>query len=69
MKVAEVEQQEQMWPTPRKNHDNDAVTRNGESSTQEVFGNGSSISGESTWWHVEPDVGRVAHGIPAGIQT
>ena len=48
-------------------HDNDAVTRDGESSTQEVFGNGSSISGESTWWHVEPDVGRVAHGIPGRV--
>ena len=48
-------------------NDNEAVTRDGESSTQEVFGNGSSISGESTWWHVEPDVGRVAHGIPGRV--
>ena len=48
-------------------NDNEAVTRDGGSSTQEVFGNGSSISGESTWWHVEPDVGRVAHGIPGRV--
>ena len=48
-------------------HDNEAITRNGESSTQEVFGNGSSLSGEGSWWHVEPDVGRVAHGIPGRV--
>ena len=48
-------------------HDNEAVTRDGGSSTQEVFGNGSSVSGESTWWHTEPDVGRVAHGIPGRV--
>ena len=48
-------------------HDNEAVTRNGGSSTQEVFGDGSSISGEGSWWHTEPDVGRVAHGIPGRV--
>jgi DNA-cytosine methyltransferase len=32
-------------------YDNEAVTRDGGSSTQEVFGNGSSVSGEGTWWH------------------
>ena len=48
-------------------HDNEAVTRDGGSSTQEVFGNGSSVSGESSWWHTEPDVGRVAHGIPGRV--
>ena len=48
-------------------HDNEAITRDGGSSTQEVFGNGSSISGESSWWHTEPDVGRVAHGIPGRV--
>ena len=48
-------------------YDNEAVTRNGGSSTQEVFGNGSSISGEGSWWHTEPDVGRVAHGIPGRV--
>jgi DNA (cytosine-5)-methyltransferase 1 len=48
-------------------NDNDAVTRDGRSSTQEVFGNGSSVSGEGSWWHTEPDVGRVAHGIPGRV--
>jgi DNA (cytosine-5)-methyltransferase 1 len=48
-------------------HDNEAVTRDGKSSTQEVFGNGSSVSGEGSWWHTEPDVGRVAHGIPGRV--
>jgi DNA (cytosine-5)-methyltransferase 1 len=48
-------------------HDNEAITRDGGSSTQEVFGNGSSVSGESSWWHVEPNVGRVAHGIPGRV--
>jgi DNA (cytosine-5)-methyltransferase 1 len=48
-------------------HDNEAVTRDGGSSTQEVFGNGSSVSGEGSWWHTEPDVGRVAHGIPGRV--
>ena len=48
-------------------HDDEAVTRDGGSSTQEVFGNGSSVSGEGSWWHTEPDVGRVAHGIPGRV--
>jgi len=48
-------------------HDNEAVTRDGESSTQEVFGDGGSVSGESSWWHTEPDVGRVAHGVPGRV--
>ena len=48
-------------------HDDEAVTRDGESSTQEIFGNGSSVSGESTWWHTEPDVGRVAYGVPGRV--
>ena len=48
-------------------YDNETVTRDGGSSTQEVFGNGSSVSGEGSWWHTEPDVGRVAHGIPGRV--
>ena len=48
-------------------HDNEAVTRDGESSTQEVFGDGGSVPGEGSWWHTEPDVGRVAHGIPGRV--
>ena len=54
-------------PESSDRHDNEAVTRNGGSSTQEVFGDGSSISGEGSWWHTEPDVGRVAHGIPGRV--
>jgi DNA (cytosine-5)-methyltransferase 1 len=48
-------------------NDNETVTGDGGSQTQEIFGNGSSLSGESSWWHVEPDVGRVAHGIPGRV--
>jgi DNA (cytosine-5)-methyltransferase 1 len=48
-------------------HDNESITRDGGSQTQEIFGDGSSLSGESSWWHVEPDVGRVAHGIPGRV--
>ena len=48
-------------------NDNEAVAGNGGSSTQEVFGDGSSVSGESSWWHTEPDVGRVAHGVPGRV--
>ena len=48
-------------------HDNEAVTRDGESQAQEVFGDGGSVPGESTWWHTEPDVGRVAHGVPGRV--
>ncbi len=48
-------------------YDDEAVTRDGGSSAQKVFGNGSSVPGESTWWHTEPDVGRVAHGIPGRV--
>ena len=48
-------------------HDNEAVTGDGESSTQEVSRDGSSVSGEGSWWHTEPDVGRVAHGIPGRV--
>ena len=48
-------------------HDNEAVTRDGGSQTQEVFGDGGSVPGESTWWNTEPDVGRVAHGVPGRV--
>ena len=44
-----------------------AVAGDGKSSTQEIFGDGSSVSGESTWWHTEPNVGRVAHGVPGRV--
>jgi DNA (cytosine-5)-methyltransferase 1 len=46
---------------------NEAVAGNGGSTTQEVSGDGSSVRGESAWWDFEPDVGRVAHGIPGRV--
>jgi len=48
-------------------NDNEAVAGNGESTTQEVSGDGSSVRGESAWWDIEPDVGRVAYGIPGRV--
>ena len=48
-------------------NDNEAVTGDGESQTQEVSRDRSSLSGEGSWWHVEPDVGRVAHGVPGRV--
>ena len=48
-------------------YDHEAVAGNGEPTTQEVFGDGSSVRGESAWWDFEPDVGRVAHGIPGRV--
>jgi len=39
----------------------------GKASSQEILGDGSSVSGVSTWWSVEPDVGRVAHGVPGRV--
>ena len=58
-----------MWPTPRAalGMTIEAVAGNGGSTTQEVSGNGSSVRGESAWWDFEPDVGRVAHGIPGRV--
>ena len=35
----------------------------GETETQEIFGDGSSVSRIGSWWEFEPDVGRVAHGV------
>ena len=48
-------------------NDNETIRGNGETSTQEIFGDGSSISGKSAWWDFEPNVGRVAHGIPGRV--
>ena len=47
--------------------DDEAVAGNGGSETQEVSGDGSSVRGESAWWDFEPDVGRVAHGVPGRV--
>ena len=35
----------------------------GETETQKIFGDGSSIPRIGAWWEFEPDVGRVAHGV------
>ena len=48
-------------------YDFQAISRTSKSSTQEVFGNGSSVRREGSWWHTEPDVGRVAHGVPGRV--
>ena len=48
-------------------HDFYSIARNGEPSLQEIFGDGSSLPRESSWWDVEPNVGRVAHGIPGRV--
>jgi DNA (cytosine-5)-methyltransferase 1 len=45
----------------------------GETETQEILGDGSSLSRTQVespwegWWSVEPDVGRVAHGVPSRV--
>ena len=47
--------------------DHETITGDGESQTQKVSRDGSSLSGEGSWWHVEPNVGRVAHGVPGRV--
>jgi len=44
-----------------------ADSKHSESASQEILGDGSSISGGSSWWSVEPNVGRVAHGVPKRV--
>jgi len=48
-------------------NEHDSESENSGSSLQEIPGIGSSISGVSPWWSVEPNVGRVAHGIPQRV--
>jgi DNA (cytosine-5)-methyltransferase 1 len=48
-------------------NDIQAVAGTSGSTTQEVSGNGSSVRGESAWWDIEPDVGRVAYGLPGRV--
>ncbi len=47
--------------------DYETISGDGGSPTQKVSRDGSSLSGEGSWWHVEPDVGRVAHGVPGRV--
>jgi DNA (cytosine-5)-methyltransferase 1 len=42
-------------------------TGDGKFETQEIPRDGSSLRREGSWWDVEPDVGRVAHGIPGRV--
>ena len=69
------DQGSQSWDESSRNNDvadSEGSNRNeyeidrehGKASSQEIFGDGSSVSGVSTWWSVEPEVGRVAHGVP-----
>ena len=50
---------------------NEINGEHGETETQEIFGDGSGISRTQVgspwegWWDIEPDVGRVAHGVSA----
>ena len=48
-------------------NDNEINSGNGESEAQEVLRDGSSIRGESAWWDFEPNVGRVANGLPGRV--
>ena len=48
-------------------NDNEINSGNGESKAQEVLRDGSSIRGESAWWDFEPNVGRVANGLPGRV--
>ena len=47
--------------------DYETISGDGGSPTQKVSRDGSSLSGEGSWWHTEPDVGRVAHGVPGRV--
>ena len=46
----------------RNEHETDRG--NGEPSAQELSGNGDGVPRGSAWWQAEPDVGRVADGVP-----
>jgi DNA (cytosine-5)-methyltransferase 1 len=44
-----------------------ADSEHSESASQEIPRDRGSISRGSAWWSVEPDVGRVAHGVPKRV--
>jgi len=50
-----------------KGNVDDANQGNGKTSQEELSREHSSACGVGTWWSVEPDVGRVAHGIPERV--
>ena len=45
----------------------ETISRDGESKAQEIPRDGSSLRGESSWWDIEPNVGRVAHGVSGRV--
>ena len=47
-----------------KGNVDDANQGNGKTSQEELSREYGSACGVGTWWSVEPDVGRVAHGVP-----
>ena len=50
-----------------KRHEHETNSGDGRLETQKIPGNRSSLPGESAWWSSEPNVGRVAHGIPKRV--
>lgn len=42
-------------------------TEDSRSEAQELLGERGGVSGGGTWWATEPDVGRVAHGVPQRV--
>ena len=53
--------------TGSQGHEHEIIKEHGESSSQEILGNGSGIPRECTWWVSEPNVGRVVDGVPDRI--
>ena len=50
--------------TEGSDRNGDAIDgEHGETETQEILGDGSSVSRIGAWWEFEPNVGRVAHGV------
>ena len=61
-----LEQQESTSKASRKSNamaDTDSTQRKGNSSTVRISEKHTDIS-SSSWWKSEPNVGRVAHGVP-----
>ena len=50
-----------------KRHEHETNSGDGRLEAQKIPGNRSSLPGESAWWSSEPNVGRVAHGIPKRV--
>ena len=50
-----------------KRHEHETNSGDGRLETQKIPGNRSSLPGESAWWSSEPNVGRVAHGVPKRV--